>query len=758
MFRFARTAIALLLSLAALASHAAVPTATERKIQDWVLQRTEAGAEAELLVVLKDRADLALAERLPTKEAKGWFVYEALTDTAERTQRPLRAWLEARGITYQAFFIVNALLVKGNRDLALELAERDDVDRIEGNPVIHNVLPPVEQEDTVAPGRVDGPSAPSTVEWNIARSKAPDVWALGYRGQGVVVGGADTGYRWTHAALKGKYRGWDGTTADHNYNWHDAVHSGGGVCGPDSQQPCDDYGHGTHTMGTVLGDDGAGNQVGMAPGAQWIGCRNMDVGNGTPARYLECFQFFLAPTRLDGTGADPSRAPDLTTNSWGCPASEGCSWSTLQQAIDAQRAAGIMTVVSAGNSGPACGSVSDAPAPYASSFAVGATTSTDTVASFSSRGPAVGSGLTKPDVVAPGVGVRSASYGSDTAYTFMSGTSMAAPNVAGGVALLLSAQTCYRRAPDAIADLLRATATRLPSIVEACGGDYVNGPNNTWGSGLLNVLAAVDAGTCQGLPPSVASLSPASGSTEGGTAVTVKGDLFQPGATVTFGGAAASAVVVSEATTLTCTTPPHPVGSVDVAVSNPDGGSGTLRGGYTYASASCQLTCSATVPASGVAGTAVSFQASATPSRCTGSVTYQWSFGDGGSSGDQNPQHTYASAGDFNWSLTTSVQGVTCTAAGSLHVAAPVVPPAIAGVTKATSPFRLKISGANFHTACVVKIGGVAVPATQYKGATLLVAKGGAALKAMVPKGVPVAITVTNTDDGGVSAPFGYTR
>ncbi len=112
---------------------------------------------------------------------------------------------------------------------------------------------------------------------------APDLWALGYTGQNIVVGNADTGIRWTHNALKTHYRGWNGTSADHDYNWWDAIHSGGGSCTPNHVEPCDDNGHGTHTTGTAIGDDGAGNQIGVAPGARWIGCRNMDQGNGTPA-------------------------------------------------------------------------------------------------------------------------------------------------------------------------------------------------------------------------------------------------------------------------------------------------------------------------------------------------------------------------------------------------------------------------------------------------------------------------------------------
>ena len=127
----------------------------------------------------------------------------------------------------------------------------------------------------------------------------------------------------------------------------------------------------------AIGDDGADNQVGMAPGAKWIGCRNMDQGDGTPARYIECMEFFLAPYPLNCTPneGDPTKAPDITINSWGCPASEGCvDGDELRAAVEAQEAAGIQMVVAAGNSGSGCSTVSDPPSFYAASYTVGALT------------------------------------------------------------------------------------------------------------------------------------------------------------------------------------------------------------------------------------------------------------------------------------------------------------------------------------------------------------------------------------------------
>jgi len=458
------------------------------EVHPWVLDHTANGGSAEVFVVLREQADLSGARELASKEEKGRYVFQELLRTAERSQAPLRAWLDEHGIRYRPYYIVNAILLTADRDLVETLARRSDVLRIEGNPHIHNRMP--------APVSSRSGSEPNGVEWGIARTHAPDVWAMGFTGQGVVVGGQDTGIDWTHPAIKGKYRGWDGSTAHHDYNWHDAIHdSTGNPCGNDSPVPCDDYGHGTHTIGTVVGDDGAGNQIGMAPGAQWIGCRNMDNGDGTPARYLECFEFFLAPYPVGGTPSqgDPAMAPDVTNNSWGCPASEGCSWDTLKSAAEAQRAAGIMTVVSAGNSGPSCGSVEDPPAIYDVVYTVGASNSSDGLASFSSRGPASTNqdnpNLMKPDIVAPGVGVRSCVPGGG--YQSWQGTSMAGPHVAGAVALIWSAKPSLKNDQAATETLLDDSAFPLASVVESCGGDYVNGPNNSWGHGLVDVKQAL---------------------------------------------------------------------------------------------------------------------------------------------------------------------------------------------------------------------------------------------------------------------------
>jgi subtilisin family serine protease len=466
------------------------------KIAPQVLSDTADGKSTSVVILLADQADVSAAYEMKDQDARGWFVYNTLTKHAARTQVGLQEFLKSRGIDYQSFWAANMLVATADRSLVEQLAARSDVARVDSNRPTRWIEDPKIANFRDASRKANAPDA---AEWGVLNVNAPAVWALGFTGAGIVVGDLDTGMRWTHNALKPKYRGWNGTTADHNFNWHDAIHSGGGICGANTVAPCDDDGHGTHTAGTMVGDDGAGNQVGVAPGAKWIGCRNMDQGNGTPATYTECFQFTIAPTDLAGNNPNPALRPHVLNNSWGCPASEGCvTRSELETIVNNTQAAGIFVEVSAGNSGPACSTVQDAPAIYSASFSTGAINISNVLASFSSRGPSTfyTPNLLKPNVSAPGVSVRS-SYGtSDTTYVTISGTSMAGPHVAGVVALLWSARPPLSRNIATTKTILQNTANPAVTVspAQTCGGTTSTEiPNNSFGYGRVDALAAVNS-------------------------------------------------------------------------------------------------------------------------------------------------------------------------------------------------------------------------------------------------------------------------
>lgn len=458
------------------------------KVDFGVMQGTENGAEINFFIVLTEQADLSEAEKFIAKKEKGRYVYQTLLDNAQRSQRPLLSWLDSQGIDYQSFYIVNAVLVTGNRSLVRLIAQRADVALIEANPEI--AVLPNDPSLMTQTADIDELGDANSIEPNIQEVYAPSLWRRGTTGQGIVIGGQDTGYDWDHPALKNQYRGWNGNIVDHNYNWHDSVHHDGGTCGHDSPEPCDDGDHGTHTMGTVIGSDGGVNRIGMAPGAKWIGCRNMNNGVGTPASYLECFEFFMAPYPVNSSPAqgNPDMAPDVTVNSWSCPPEEGCSWQVLQFAVESQRAAGIMTVVSAGNEGRnGCGSISSPPAIYDDAYTVGALkTGSNELASFSSRGTVSvdGSNRRKPDIVAPGTDIRSSVPGGGYVGD-KSGTSMAGPHIAGAVALLWSVRPDLIGQIDTTENYINDNAFHIESTECSSSG----WPNNLFGYGKLDVLA-----------------------------------------------------------------------------------------------------------------------------------------------------------------------------------------------------------------------------------------------------------------------------
>ncbi len=465
---------------------AATAASASEKLSDPVREAIKQHGSTDVLVVLKQAELMGIGKSL-SGDAKLVATVHRLRTAAAADQRDLTRWLDQRGVGYRAFWVANFIAIE-NADAALvdELQSRPEVRSIEADGRLSK-LPP-------APVESLGPV--KAVEPGVNRVSAPALWAMGFRGQGVLVAGQDTGYQWDHPAIRRQYAGWNGTSADHAYHWFDAIQSGGGSCGASSSQPCDDNGHGTHTMGTIVGDDGGTNQVGVAPDARWIACRNMDQGNGTPSTYAACFEFFLAPTDGAGMNPDPLRAPHIINNSWGCPPSEGCTApNVLQTVVENVRSAGVLVVVSAGNDGSACNTINTPAAIYASAFTVGALGTSSSMAGYSSRGPVTvdGSNRMKPDVVAPGSSVRSSTRGNG--YGSFSGTSMAGPHVAGVAALLMSIEPGLKRDPARIEGILRTTAINDVTNAQACGGIPSTAiPNNTIGYGRVDALNAARVG------------------------------------------------------------------------------------------------------------------------------------------------------------------------------------------------------------------------------------------------------------------------
>ena len=428
-----------------------------------------------LFSILKDQADLSSIRQIQDIRERRTAAYQMLTKMADDTQASLRNTFDQFGIEYTPFYLVNALEVRGGTLVRFYLSTRPEVDRVIPSPHLRPAAP---SQGLAATG---GQTPPSGVQWNVSMIGADKVWSeFGVRGKGIVIGQSDSGVDVTHPELHDSYRG---NTEGDNYNWFDPWNG--------KPSPYDENGHGTHTLGTILGKDG----IGIAPDATWFACANLVRGLGNPALYLDCMQFMLAPFPQGGDpfkDGDPTRAADVLNNSWVCPELEGCDPNALLAAADHLRDAGIFVAVSTGNDGPNCSTVNEPLSLYDSVFSVGAIDQSGNLAFFSSRGPvtADGSGRVKPDIAAPGVDVLSSVPGGG--YATESGTSMAGPHVAGAVALLWSADPALIGNIDRTEQLLIQNADPYTGNT-SIGCFQGNVPNDAYGYGILHVYKAVKA-------------------------------------------------------------------------------------------------------------------------------------------------------------------------------------------------------------------------------------------------------------------------
>jgi len=299
-----------------------------QRMSEALNEQFEKNDVVDCIIVMNEQLDLYGKTNGWTKNQKASYVFNSLKNHAANSQRDIKIYLQSEGITHQSFYVFNGIQAQLTLAQANDMLERFDIEKI-----VYNI--PSRVLDTK--GQASTSSARTDAEWGILKIKADSVWQMGYQGEGIVVGGQDTGYDFDNGLILSKYRGYeDSLNVDHNFNWHDAIDTinplnmdtitdpwmNPNPCGFLSEFPCDDHGHGSHTMGTMVGSDST-NNIGVAPAASWIGCRNMDRGWGKPSTYTECFEWFLAPTDLEGQNPDPLKAPHVINNSWGCPLSEG---------------------------------------------------------------------------------------------------------------------------------------------------------------------------------------------------------------------------------------------------------------------------------------------------------------------------------------------------------------------------------------------------------------------------------------------------
>ncbi|MEV0894321.1 S8 family serine peptidase [Promicromonospora sp. NPDC050262] len=472
------------------------------KVTDEVAKTLAEEVRADFWVQLADRPDLEPAKDIADWGARGQYVYDALVENAEESQSGVIAQLQAAGVDYQTFWISNAIHVQdGTEALAERVAASSDVALVHEEIAMELVDPPTESADptgrTAAGERATqaAEAAEGSVTWGVDAMNADDVWDLGFTGEGITVAGFDTGVDLEHPALRATYRGTqpDGSV-ENDYNWFDRP----GLCGG---SPCDPIinqvgGHGTHTMGTMVGDDGADHQIGVAPGARWIATNCVDrcANSMERADYLRSAQWLLAPTRADGSDPDPAMRPHVVNNSWGIPQSQEetlpfADW--MADETEAWEAAGIFGVWAAGNEGELGCQSGRLPARYPHTYSVGAYDAAGDIAYFSSRGPGT-DGKINPNIAAPGVDVLSSLPGGG--YGAGSGTSMAAPHVAGVVALLWSAVPSLVGDIESTKTLLDGTAHDTEDLT--CGGTAED--NNVWGEGKIDALALVQEALASG--------------------------------------------------------------------------------------------------------------------------------------------------------------------------------------------------------------------------------------------------------------------
>eukprot|EP00945_MAST-04E_sp_MAST-4E-sp1_P001026 g1026.t1 len=487
--------------LIAVAATFAVGEKYDVGVHKSIREKLDAFGSTDAVITFRKDANLSkMSSALPddlTREDMRWNVYHFLTSHRDEQQRRVLNYLEGENVEFESFWIANVITVGNISKTVLNGAIkccRKDIKSVVPATNLKRVVPKKLQNDA-------GKSS-VTLAWNIEKINADKCWAKGKNGTGVVVATLDGGVRYTHESLVHGYRGHneDGSFS-HDYNWNDWAYQ--------NKVPFDSEGHGTNVQGIATGSFSSG--IGVAPGAKWISGKIFNYAGYSATKWtLGGCQWVMCPSPVNqpGKSENCSLGADVVSCSWG---EDDATEPYLKKIVSAWLKGGIVPVFAVGNSGPQCGT-SVSPSDYSGVVGVGATSSSDDILGFSSRGPAAinGSGVRfqkqaavsdlpytelAPAIVAPGFDIQGPSYKDDNGYSGMSGTSQAAPHVAGVAAILLSENS--KLTPMDVRKALYSGASTESLQDPDTGSDHCGGvpwnkfPNYVYGWGRLDCEGAL---------------------------------------------------------------------------------------------------------------------------------------------------------------------------------------------------------------------------------------------------------------------------
>lgn len=424
-----------------------------------------------------------------TKEATGEStepVVDRLKEQAEASQHAIERYANrTAGLTVERhFWIANVAVVTvdhdrvdiesfgeiegvetvgANFEVRIETAETERRSPMPTSRAAPDFLQP-NLETTARTHSIESRTTGAETTYGLEQINAPDVWdTYSTRGDGVSIAVLDTGVNESHPDID--------VTRWGDWNFDGSVRD-------TDPQDYDPDGHGTHVSGTVVGDDGSGTQIGVAPdadlhhGAIMTDCGSTCTGSGA--------QVFA------GVQWAVENEADVVSMSIG---GEGYQDAFIDLVRNAE-AAGTVVIAAAGNTGEG---TSTSPGNVYDGISVGATDNAQEVADFSSGETIVTDeawseppddwpeSYVVPTVTAPGVNINSAMPGDD--YGSKSGTSMATPHVAGGIGLLQAATS----------ERLSVTELETALIQTAKHPDDSSDPDTRYGHGVVDVSAAVES-------------------------------------------------------------------------------------------------------------------------------------------------------------------------------------------------------------------------------------------------------------------------